>query len=222
MTMAEKLTQIAENEQKVFDAGYDEGFADGKQAEYDAFWDNIQNNGSEDGAIYVHAFAYARFTDANYHPKYPIIGRSGTSMNEMYYRSGDISDTLVPIYATNNISHMFSECYNLKTIRLLSLTQDTIFAGAFYLCSSLENLTIEGTIGQNGFNLQYSKKLSKASITSIIEHLSTTTSGLTVTFSRDAVNKAFETSEGANDGSTAGEWLSYTATARPKWNFSLV
>ena len=50
--------------------------------------------------------------------------------------------------------------------------------------------------------------------------LSTTTTGLTVTFSKTAVDKAFETAEGANDGSTSPEWLALVAT-RPNWGIGL-
>ena len=51
MTTAEKLTQIAQNQQAVYDAGvakgqgkgdYGEGYLAGKQAEYDRFWDTYQ------------------------------------------------------------------------------------------------------------------------------------------------------------------------------------
>ena len=40
MSIAEKLVTVAENEQKVYDAG--------KQAEYDAFWDNYQVYGNRE------------------------------------------------------------------------------------------------------------------------------------------------------------------------------
>lgn len=54
------------------------------------------------------------------------------------------------------------------------------FANAFYDCGALENLTIEGVIGQNGFNVQWSTKLSHDSLMSILNALadkSTDTSG---------------------------------------------
>ena len=91
----------------------------------------------------------------------------------------------------------------------------------FTNCFQLQNLTIEGIIGQNGFNVQWSTKLSKASITSIINALSETTSGLTVTLSKTAVNNAFETSAGAADGSTSEEWTTLEGT-KTNWTISLV
>ena len=45
MSIADKLTTIAENEQKVFDAG--------KQAEYDEFWDSFQSKGTRKDCQYL-------------------------------------------------------------------------------------------------------------------------------------------------------------------------
>ena len=50
--------------------------------------------------------------------------------------------------------------------------------------------------------------------------LTDTASGKTITFSKTAVNKAFETSAGANDGSTSAEWLALVGT-KPNWTISL-
>jgi hypothetical protein len=93
------------------------------------------------------------------------------------------------------------------------------FAYAYLLT---ELILLDGTkIGVNGFNVQWSNNLSHDSIVSIINALSTTTSGLTVTLSKTAVNKAFETSDGANDGSTSTEWTTLIAT-KSNWTISLV
>lgn len=68
----------------------------------------------------------------------------------------------------------------LRTIEVLRVLENTKFDSAFYQCGSLENLTIEGTIGQNNFNVSWSTKLSHDSLMSIITALkdySTDTSG---------------------------------------------
>lgn len=72
MSIADKLSTIAENEQKVFDAG--------KQEEYDRFWDAFQANGNR--VYYANAFSnasysnknliYANWTADTFKPKYPI------------------------------------------------------------------------------------------------------------------------------------------------------
>lgn len=76
---------------------------------------------------------------------------------------------------------------------------------------ALEEIRFEGVIGQNGFNMQWSTKLSRESIGSIVNALSDTTSGLAVTLSKTAKEAAF----------TAEEWAALIAT-KPNWTISLV
>lgn len=88
MTIAEKMVVIAENEQRVYDAGYaagqeagggggdteaayNEGFTDGKKSEYDRFWDTFQQKGN--AINYGYAFGYDTWTDELFKPKYDII-----------------------------------------------------------------------------------------------------------------------------------------------------
>jgi hypothetical protein len=197
-------------------AKYDEG----KKAEYDAFWDMFQNNGEEQN--YINAFSYGRFNEQTYNPKYPIkVLASSAGMNQAFYSCG-LTDTKVPIYASalTRLSQTFENSTTLVTIPLLQISADCTFYNAFRTCNALENITIDGEIGQDGLSFQWSRNLSKASITSIISHLSTTTSGMTLTLSKTAVNKAFETSEGANDGSSSPEGTALVQT-RPNWTIVL-
>lgn len=107
----------------------------------------------------------------------------------------------------------FINMNGLITIDKLLISENTISAGAgaFEACSKLVNLTIEGVINKNGYNLKWSTKLSKASIESIFNALSTTTSGLTLTLSKAAKEAAF----------TTDEWEALIAT-RKNWTISLV
>jgi tetrahydromethanopterin S-methyltransferase subunit B len=84
----------------------------------------------------------------------------------------------------------------------------------FDYASSLVNLIFEDSIISISLNLQWSTKLSKASITSIINALSTTTTGLSVTFSKTAVESAF-------GSTTSAEWTTLIGT-RSNWTISLV
>lgn len=102
--IATKLTTIAENQQRVYDAGYSAGQADGgdtetaynngvtdgKQAEYDRFWDNYQQNGNRED--YKCAFAGSAWTTEILRPKYPIaiVDEKTTSRNayKMFKRLG--------------------------------------------------------------------------------------------------------------------------------------
>lgn len=120
-----------------------------------------------------------------------------------------------------SIAYTFTNSGRLHTIEKVIVHENLQYTDSFAGCSNLENLIIEGSIGKNGFNTKDCIKLSKASHTSIINALSATTTGLTVTFSLTAVNKAFETSEGANDGSSSGEWTDLIAT-KSNWTISLL
>ena len=141
-----------------------------------------------------------------------------------------MSTTTLPVIDTrgsntlsNVFSLMFSNSKKLRTIEKLILKDDGSqpFLNSFNYCESLENIVVEGVIGQDGLNLQWSTKLTHDSLMSIIEHLSSTASGKTATFSKIAVNNAFETSEGLADGSTSEEWLNLIAT-KNNWTISLV
>lgn len=110
--------------------------------------------------------------------------------------------------------------YTTKELNIVNLREDCTFDNAFGYIYDIERIIINGTIGMSGFDVQWSKKLDKESHISIVNALSTTTSGLIVILSEAAVNKAFETASGANDGSTSAEWLALVAT-RSNWTIAL-
>lgn len=216
----EKLKKIAENEPKVYEAGVEKG----KQAEYDAFWDTYQGKGKL--KVYYMKFHGAAgsisWTNDIYNPKYEIdcTGHNQYGASEVFYASLYITDIKVPINCQGvYMNNTFNGCTNLKRIPLLRVNESTTYRQTFLSCGNLEALAIEGIIGQNGLNLQWSTKLSKASIISIINALSTTTSGLSVTLSKTAVNTAFE--DGNATGSESQEWETLIAT-KPNWTINLV
>lgn len=201
--------------------GYDEG----KQDEYDRFWNILQNNGNAAGVNYYYKFAYssngAGWTDENFNPKYPLICATGVTGGAcLFYANTGITDTKVPIVVLgNNTGSTFYNARKLVTIRKLTVNKNTAFTNTFQNNDALENIVMDGEIGQD-FDIHWSTKLTKASIESIMATLSTATTGKSVSFSKTAVNKAFETSEGANDGSTSTEWTTLTNT-KTNWTISL-
>jgi hypothetical protein len=109
-----------------------------------------------------------------------------------------------------NSTHCFANgYYYLIKIEKIIVTPETTYTSWFVNALGLVEIRIEGTIGQNGFDIHWSKTLSKASIQSILDALSRspTVESPTITFSKTAVDKAYETSPGANDGSESYEWL---------------
>lgn len=126
--------------------------------------------------------------------------------------------------ASTACDNAFGYCHELVTIDKIILRKGTnaMFASAsFTNCDNLVNVIFDGELESNGLNLQWSTKLSKASWVNIVGCYSTTISGLSMTGSLASVNSAFETSEGANDGSKSAEWLNLIAT-RPNVAFNLV
>jgi hypothetical protein len=132
----------------------------------------------------------------------------------------NVTDITIDISSLTAMIDTFNYNRMLETLVLKNVPETCNFTGGFDGCIGLKNLTITGTIGGTTFNLKSSKSLTKESIISVIDHLSTTATNVTATFSLEAVNKAFETSEGANDGSTSSEWITLIGT-KSNWTIAL-
>lgn len=124
--------------------------------------------------------------------------------------------------SSSNLTQMFISSKRLVTIDKLILKSDgsQSFTNTFAQCSELENITIEGVIG-NTIDLHWSTKLSKASITSIINALAppeSGISGLTVTLSQAAVDRISE-----EENSNIWWWMLADKNdgIRPNWNIVL-
>ena len=207
MSIAEKLTTVAENVPKVYEAG--------KKSEYDAFWDVYQNYGKR--TQYNYAFGGVGWDDRTFKPKYPIKPINASYMfsqsnikdweNVILDTSNMIScsfmfqtfdGSTIPIINISKITtsygaqYMFGTCNSLVTIEKLIVSESTTYHNAMFTgTKNLENITFEGVIGKGGLTMSDCSKLSKTSITSIINALSKDTNGLAITLSKTAVNTAF-------------------------------
>lgn len=233
------------NAQTMREKIYEDGFAAGKKSEYDAFWGTKTTMGVGEFAgrrwtneTFKPPHNLVASTNINY-----AFYNSGIAkgLGELENELG-ITITLTNLINCQSVfsfsfitsireiglksGSMFIETFahttHLKKIEKMILPDDGTarFTNAFQNCQGLESLTIEGPIGQKGFDVSWSS-LNKASLISVVNALSTTTTGLTVTLRLDAVNKAFETSTGASDGSTSDEWLTLAAT-KSNWTISLI
>ena len=127
--------------------------------------------------------------------------------------------------AANNWSYAFQNDRALEyiegtPINLSFLNGDSRTISMFEQCYALKEVRFQGILSYS-LSLQYSAKLTKASILSLMTCLSDEATGKAVTFSQTAVDTAFETSEGAADGSTSAEWLALVE-AHSNWTISLV
>ena len=217
------------------DAAYQQGVADGKKAEYDAFWDGYQQNGNRSN--YSNAFRIG-WTNTLFKPKYDIKGAGSfasafaatdisgdleslliavgikldtskaTSLNSCFYNATKI--TKVPTInttGTSDITYLFESATALKTIDKLILKSDgSQSMNAFRSLPALEDLVIEGTIGQNGLDIHWSTKLTKESIMNIIGALKNYSgTGTTMTVTLGATNLA-KLSDGEKAMATEKGW----------------
>ncbi len=145
MSIAEKLQTIAENEQKVYEAGYEKGksesgdtetaynsgYVDGKKTEYDEFWDSYQDYGRRTG--YGSAFWGKGWNDTTFKPKYNLYP---TSLNQAF-RETYITD-FVAIFEHQKVIMDTSNC--------------TSFAYAFGVHAHVTHLGTINTTSANDIN----------------------------------------------------------------------
>lgn len=219
----------------------------GYRGYYDEFWDAYQDYGNR--THYAFGFGGAGWNNELFKPKYDIRPTDANRLFCLSAITGDLGAQLdglgitldtsltkeltcafqsikmdrigaIDLRSATNLMQTFSYNSVLRIIDKLMVNETTPFqSNTFQGSVSIVSMTIEGTIGVN-FNVQWSKKLNRASIESIITALSPNTSGLAVTFSKEAVNNAFETALGKADGTSSAEWLALVAT-KPNWTISL-
>lgn len=140
--------------------------------------------------------------------------------SELMSYSGIYEIGKIDARALGSMNYVFSAAQNLKTIEHLILKDDGTQGfneASFRYCYALENIKVSGVIGQSGMNLQWSEKLSAESIISIVEHLSDTATGKTITFSQAAIDTQFGF---INEQGIPVTWDSLVAT-KPNWTFIL-
>jgi hypothetical protein len=267
MTIADKVRRAKTDLDEVHAAGveegkalggYTKGYEDGKRAEYDAFWDTVQNYGNRTD----YGKAFLGWNCEYIRPKYKVTPSDRvTSVNTFYgnktlkkieaeyfdfsqkTRGNSITtgwywtfSTCAALEEIEDIGMMpdtaydatFAFCYGLKKIAKITTDKDVQFGDTFRGCNALEDITFEGEIGNN-INFQWSTKLTKASITSVVNALSNTASGRTLQLSKTAVDNAFptwfdnpETGEQENLGCDINsEWVALVAS-KSNWIITLV
>lgn len=174
----------------------------GKLAGWSEFWDIYQENGSK--MVYDATFKSKSWTDKIFEPKYDICPtqleqtfqytgiinliddlkkqnvKFDTSNCTFFLQS--FQGSRITHYPTidmskaTNTTYAFGSDANVVKIEKLIVSKSTPFYNTFQLASKLEEITIEGTIGQNGFNVQWSNKLTHDSLLSILNALEDKTS----------------------------------------------
>ena len=115
----------------------------------------------------------------------------------------------------------------VETIDKLIVPENLQYVKAFQGCANLKNIVFDGVIGQD-INFQWSTLLTRTSIESIVNHLSDSAEGKTLTLSKAAVDEAFKGGLSAADPSTTTDigsatvgWFDLTMT-KQNWTITLV
>lgn len=199
MSIAKKLTTVAENQQAVYDAG--------KKAEHDKFWDVMQQNGTRtDYAPTTGQFTARHFTFDNFYPKYDIrpVGNAtylfyawepkwgnvkgslkqrldecgvvldtsqATNLSQMFNYSAFTEIPTIDCTSTTTSASLFANMWgNLQTIEKLIVNENVTYVTWFKNTTGLENVVFEGVIG-NAIDFSTCTKLTHDSLMSIINAL---------------------------------------------------
>jgi uncharacterized protein YcsI (UPF0317 family) len=123
--------------------------------------------------------------------------------------------------ATMNLSGMFQNATKLATIRKLMVDEQTgSLTAVFNNANALVNLTMEGVLA-NSIDVRWCP-LSKESITSVCNVLSSTITGKTVTFKKSAVNTAFGIDVDNEATYPEGSEFYELRHSKDNWTFSYV
>ncbi len=229
MSVSEKLTTIAENTERVYQAG--------KQKGRESFWDVFQEN----GVAKSYSYGFYRWNPDAFYPCHDIVVTGSLSqsftfrgtpfdMAERLRECGvrlDTSECLhfiwsffqcactrLPAIDTRSaadLDNTFYEATEVVTIDKVILKSDgtQTFTNAFSYLNSLENITFEGCIGTNGFKISNSTRLTHDSLMSIIGALkdySKNTDGTTYTVTLGAANLA-KLTDAEKEIATAKGWI---------------
>lgn len=229
--------------------GHAEGFEAGAKSEYDRFWDVYQNNGNRtlyqhafygnswtddifspkydiksNGGTYdfANTFYLTGIKDLG-----GILERNGVVLDTSLapvlngtFQQAEKITSLPPIDMSSCVTanRTFYSMRSLKRLDIRNLREDCVVTMPVEW-TRLTELNITGVIGRSGWNLQWAT-LPKDNFKNIINVLSATASGESITLSRSAVDGVFETNAGAADGSTSAEWIALINT-KPNWTINL-
>lgn len=194
--------------------GYEVGETAGIQNSYNDFWDIYQQNGNRYHYSYAFGgygwtdktfkpkydiivgnnvspclFAYSHITNLKkiLNEQNVILDTSQcTDIGSMF--SGCSNLYSIPQIDASNSKHcnsLFTYCGLIDNIDLIIKNDGTqTFTNTFYNCNQLNSLKITGVIGES-VSLKQSKHLSKQSVINVINALSSTASGKTLTLHND-------------------------------------
>ena len=239
MRLDEKLDIIRKNNTDVYKAGYE------PNKQYDVFWDAFQNNGNR--VVYESSYSYG-WNDVIFNPKYLMQPTRAKSMFQSSdietsaytdkldfskctnmgscFKSSKLLKKLKKIDARavtspGGMEQMFLECYHLISIDEFYPSTKVNFMNTFLRCDSLREIRFKSVVQTNGLDMSSCKYLSKESITSVINALHRYVNGLTVTFSKEAVQNAFGIPDITDENSWTYEYK-LLRNSKPNWSIGYI
>ena len=214
MTIAEQILRAKSDYDEVYEAGYEKGKAEGGGEEI--FYTNhgsmykrhtIIDTNAQDG-FYNYAYRYATEMETLSVPNLIAMWSSASAVF-------DSCSKLRSVYMPNILQigqNFFSNCLLLEDITLgtTSNPMQKVAVNSFFNCPSLKHFNYIGVLPVT-ISFEKSINLNATSIETIINSLSETAEGQSLTLSGEAVNKAF-----AED-----DW-SILVNSKTNWTISLV
>lgn len=192
-----------------FVEGESQGIQLGKKAQYDEFWDTIQNNGERTN--YSRYFSSNVWTDERLKIKYDMVA---STMYQCFRENSSVTAldkkrdgrTLIidgsSISTSTGFNNVFYNCTALVYVGTIISRADAPWDNAFRACNNLQEITFEGTIGKD-FDIHWSTKLDNPSILSILEACNKSAAGVTVTLPATAEGKIENNTELSTAAETA-------------------
>lgn len=201
------------------------GIEQGKAEENEAFWDSITNNNKRVNynraffywnCEYMHPPYKIAFTDVQsglftfaynkslkkIEKDYFDFSKKATAVNSnaSWQNTFDNCENLeeiedIGLRAQYSYIFTFRTCRKLHTIAKIGTDANTGWNNVFGNCDNLKNITIDGTIAQNGFNISPCKKLTQASLISILEacNIDVTAAPVTITLPSKCIDGKTDT-----------------------------
>ena len=228
------------------------GVEEGRQAQYDEFWDEFQQNGKR--TDYRFAFGCG-WNAKTFKPKYPITPKDAyqwqCAANQMFSYIGqsenkyiDLSGYPLDFTKVTQVDEAFHNAFleniyvdvtDIKTYRLfngsnmdsgshpyknvtIKCSANTTFSNSFWYANFDKLLFTEDSVIAQSVDFHWGVSMIKESFISIMNTLSSTTTNLTVTFNKTAVNTAFGIN--VDDETTyTDEWKELMAS-KSNWNIA--
>lgn len=121
---------------------------------------------ADDGAVSMFAGSFIKTID-----EAKVNFSNVTSLNSTFRSAIVLESVYMDVSKVTEMRLTFNSAESLETVAIVGLSPSCTFTRAFGGCYALKNLSITGTIGQNGFDVTACTELSSKSVNNIIAAL---------------------------------------------------